>query len=82
MDEPAKAFAEMADRIVRMNPAEFAGAAVIVPRDGEPIIFLLQDPNPKAAQFWSGVASRVEVAAALAQKSEAERELSPFGMRR
>ncbi len=81
MDDPASAFTAMAARLARIDSAEFAGAAVIVPREGEPIVFLLADPTPKPAQFWSGVSSRVEIAAAEARQLE-EAAQSPYGMRR
>ena len=82
MDDPASAFTAMAARLGRIEPEEFAGAAVIVPKDGEPIVFLLADPSPKPAQFWSGVVSRVEIAAAEARHAEEVAANSPFGMRR
>lgn len=81
-DDPASFFAAMAERIARIDAAEFAGAAVIVPKDGDPIVFLLADPSPKAGQFWTGLASRVEIAAAEAQQAETQDQLSPFGRRR
>lgn len=70
----------MAARLARIDAAEFAGAAVIVPKDGEPIVFLLADPTPKAGQFWSGLSSRVEIAAAEARQLE-EAAASPYGGR-
>lgn len=81
MDDPAAAFTAMAARIARIDPAEFAGAAVIVSKDGDPIVFLLTDPTPKPAHFWSGLSARVEVAAAEARQAE-ENTQTPFGMRR
>ncbi len=55
---------------------------MIVPRDGEPIVVLLADPNPKAAQFWSLVVSRVEIGAGEARQAEEADQNSPFRMRR
>ncbi len=80
MDDPGGAFTAMAARLDRIDPAEFAGAAVIVPKDGEPIVVLLADPAPKPAQFWSLVASRVEIAVAEARQAE-EAAASPYGGR-
>ncbi len=82
VDDPARVFTAMAERLGRIDVEEFAGAAVIVPRDGAPIVFLLADPAPKPAQFWSGVVSRVEIAAAEARQAEEAALNGPFGMRR
>ena len=82
MEDPASAFTAMAARLGRIDPEEFAGAAVIVPKDGEPIVVVLADPTPKAAQFWSLVVSRVEIAAAEARQAEEAASNSPFGIRR
>ena len=79
--EPAEAFTAMAARLGRIDMGEFAGAAVIVPKEGDPIVVLLADPSPKPAQFWSLVVSRVEIAAAEARQAE-EAAASPYGMRR
>ncbi len=70
MDDPASAFTAMAARLARIDGVEFAGAAVIVPKDGEPIVVLLADPAPKPAQFWALVSSRVEIAATEARQAE------------
>ena len=80
MDNPAQPFADMAARIGSVAAGEFAGAAVVVPREGDPIVVLLSDPKPKAAQFWSLVLSRVEIGAAEAK--DAETSQGPYGMRR
>lgn len=81
MDDPAKPFTDMASRIGAVTEGEFAGAAVVVPRDGNPIIFMLTDPDPKPAQFWAGLQSRVEIGAAEAKDAE-QATSSPYGMRR
>ncbi len=78
--DAAQPFADMAARIERIEPTEFAGAVVVVPPSGEPIAFLVTDPTPHLAQFWSSVASRIEVAAAEAREREIAQ--APFGMRR
>ena len=71
MIEQAKPFADMAARLERIEPAEFAGAVVVVPPgDGEPIVFLTTDPAAVPAQFWSSLSSRVETAAVRAQAAE------------
>ncbi len=74
-------FAQMAARIERIDEKEFAGAVVVVPPTGEPIAFLVSDPDPNLAQFWSSVASRVEVAAAEARENEV-RQAQGFAIRR
>jgi hypothetical protein len=53
-------FEEMAERIRKIDPEEFAGAVVIVPHEGEPIAFLTIDPQPTLMQFWAMVKTRVE----------------------
>ena len=80
-DDPARHFEEMAKRVRAIDVSEFAGAVVIVPSSGEPITFLLTDPTPKLPHFWSGLASRVEIAAAEAQRNE-EAANSQYGGRR
>lgn len=80
MTDPAKHFADMASRIERVEAGEFAGAVVVVPPgDGQPISFMLTDPSPNVAQFWSSVLSRVQIAGAEAQDDDTNR--SPFGRR-
>lgn len=73
-------FLDMAARIDRMGDVEFAGAVVVMPPDGKPITFLLTDPEPSVAQFWSSVISRVEIAAAEAK--DAQTHVGGYGMRR
>lgn len=80
-NDPAAVFNAMVARLERIDPKEFAGAAVIVPRDGEPIVVLLSDPSPKAAQFWSLVISRVEIGAAEAKDAE-QAQIGPYGRMR
>jgi hypothetical protein len=81
MAAPAEHFSAMAQRIGKIDPSEFAGAVVIVPPgDGPVIAFLEQDPSPLAAQFWTNVRNRVEIAGTQAQMSEAQQQ--PWGARR
>jgi hypothetical protein len=77
----AKPFTEMADRILKIDPAEFAGAIVVVPPgDGEPIAFLTTDPKPNLMQFWATVKSRVEVSTSEAMAAVTQQD--PWGGRR
>lgn len=63
---PAELFRAMAERIERNDPAEFAGAILIVPppnRDGredEPIEVLFVDPSRDVAMFWGTLRTKVE----------------------
>jgi hypothetical protein len=78
----AKPFTEMADRILKIDPAEFAGAIVVVPPgDGEPIAFLTTDPKPDIMQFWATVKSRIEVRGTEAMQAAANQQ-DPWGGRR
>lgn len=79
MADPAEVFTAMAERLAKIDASEFAGAAVIVAKDGMPIEFLLVDPTPSAPQFWSGVQTRVEIGAAKARDAEVDAASSPFG---
>jgi hypothetical protein len=74
MTEPSAPFTDMAARIARIDLAEFAGAIVVVPPDGEPIAFLTTDPKPDMMQFWSTVKSRVEVRATEAMQQAANQQ--------
>jgi hypothetical protein len=61
MTEPAQFFRDMAARIEKVEKAEFAGAAVVVPPGGgEAITFLLTDPQQHILQFFTTIKSRVE----------------------
>jgi hypothetical protein len=66
---PADVFRAMAARIDRNDPAEFAGAILIVPppssdgRGGDPIEILLIDPHRDLANFWSTVKSKAQIGA-------------------
>lgn len=79
MEDFTKAFTEMAERIARMNPEEFAGALVFVPPEGDPLAILLaESPKPNLVQFWHIAETRVQI-----RKNEALAEASapptPFG---
>jgi hypothetical protein len=68
-DDPAQLFEDMANRIRRNDPGEFAGCMLIVPpssqdgRTGEPIELLLIDPKRDAVNFWSTAKSKTAIAA-------------------
>lgn len=69
MSEPAQHFSDMAARIQRADPQEFAGAIVIVPPEGDPIAILISEaPHPDLPQFWSIAKTRVEIRLAEAQQ--------------
>jgi hypothetical protein len=73
-DDPARHFADMAARIAKIDMAEFAGAVVIVPPDGEPVAFLTTEtPAADIVQFWATAKTRVEIrlASAMDQASGA-----------
>jgi hypothetical protein len=78
LDSPAAAFRAMAERIGRNEPAEFGGAALIMPPGGgEAITILLIDPKRDVASFWGAVQGKVAIAVAEMQ----EAQNSPFGRR-
>ncbi len=81
MSDHADQFTAMADRLGKIDPAEFAGAVVVVPPEGDPISFLLTDPKPNAMQFWSGLQSRVELAAAEALQAQQTPQQPGWGRR-
>ena len=66
---PADLFREMAARIERNAPEEFAGAIMLVPppsndgRNGAPVEILLIDPNQDPRHFWATAKSESEIAA-------------------
>lgn len=69
-EEPNKfgaAFKEMQSRIERNDSAEFAGALLIVPPEGEPIAVLMSDPKKDVEAFWAMVNGKVAVATAELQ---------------
>lgn len=77
-------FEEMAARIAKIDPAEFAGAIVVLPPGGEdPIAFLTTDPRPDVVQFWASAQSRITVKATEAmQDAEQKRQQTQvFGRR-
>ena len=80
MSDHDKPFRDMADRIERGDPAEFAGAVVVVPPSGEPIAFMLTDPKPSLAQFWTGLQGRIDGAAAEAKS--AQEQPGPYSFQR
>ena len=80
-DDPAKVFADMAARIARIEPTEFAGAVVIVPPDGDPVSFLTTEvPAPDIVQFWATAKTRVEIR--LANAMEIAQAAQPWQGRR
>jgi hypothetical protein len=72
-------FTEMAARIEHNQPAEFAGAAVIVPPagGGEPIEILILDKSADSAvQFWATIMARgKQVLEAVDQERDRARQL-------
>lgn len=74
MSEKSDPFYEMSRRVEAVAPSEFAGAVVIVPPTGDVIAFMMTDPNPSLAQFWSGLEGRVQVAANAAQDAEKQQQ--------
>jgi len=57
-------FRKMADRIDHNKDAGFGGACVFIPPQGmgEPIEILILDTGSEAAQFYSTVATRLQIA--------------------
>ena len=74
-------FFEMVERIQRNKPEEFGGAVVLMPPAGDPITFLLNDPNKSEAQFWSLASAKVEIAKNEAIDSKANPGGFPRPMR-
>lgn len=69
--DKAQLFVDMADRIGRNPSADFGGAFLIVPPEGDHISTLILDSDRNLSQFWSLVKARAELA--LAQIQELER---------
>lgn len=81
---PDTVFTEMAERIKRNSPSEFAGAYVIVSPSGDIIISsAMFDPAPNPVAFWGAVKTRVEIAASEFLDAEARKEQNRqiFGQR-
>lgn len=81
MADPAAAFTAMAERIAKIDPKDFGGAVVIVPPGGgeASVEFVLSDPAPVLAQFYTTAQSRLELAAA--QAKDAEIQAAPWTRR-
>lgn len=60
----AEPFIEMAARIEKNDPKEFAGAILIVPPSGTPIAVMMTDPSQDLDAFWSIAVSRAQIAQA------------------
>ena len=59
----ATPFREMADRIERNLPAEFAGAILIVPPEGgKPIEVMIADPTKDPEAFWAMAGAKIQIA--------------------
>lgn len=58
--DPAKPFADMAERINR-NPGEFGGALVMVLPDGQLLTPAVFTPKPDLVAFFALVKSHIEV---------------------
>lgn len=60
---PADLFRQMAERIERNAPTEFAGAVLLIPPGNEtPIEILLVNPRPDMEHFWSTCEAQVKAA--------------------
>ena len=57
-------FVQMAARIERNDPKEFAGSILIVPPEGEPIAVLMTDPTKDLEAFWSMASGKIAAATA------------------
>lgn len=80
MKSPADSFRDMTARIERNDPAEFAGALLLVPPDGgAPLEILLVKQTHDLALFWSTVAAAVTIAAR--EFEERSRSNDPFSRR-
>lgn len=65
MTEPNKfaaPFREMAERIERNLPEEFAGAILIVPPTGDPIAVMIADPKKDMEAFWGVAMAKIQIA--------------------
>lgn len=74
-------FREMAERIERNPEAEFAGAIVVVPPEGDPITIMLNDPKPDLEAFWGVAAGKIQVATQEFQQKHGQNQAG-FGNRR
>lgn len=72
-------FADMAMRIDMNAEADFAGAFVVVPPEGEAITLLVLDNRKNAAVFWGLLKSHAEIA--LREIDMAQRESQGWGRR-
>lgn len=72
-------FRKMADRIDHNKDAGFGGACVFIPPQGmgEPIEILILDTASDAAQFYSAVATRLEISLNKLK----DQNQSPYGRR-
>lgn len=70
--QAAALFRDMAERIERIEEAEFAGAFMVVPPNdgGDPIDGVFSSKAPKPATFWSAVGGEVEVAVAVLRQGQ------------
>lgn len=76
---PASVFRGMADRIERNDIAEFAGAFLVVLRDGTQISGLLVDPDDNPAMLLSNAMMKIDME--LKAMEAAESRNSQFGRR-
>jgi len=77
----AQRFDAMSERIKHNELAPFGGACVIVPPEngGEPIELLMLDASADPAQFWSTIATRLQIV--LKNLEDSRRTGQAFGMR-
>lgn len=57
-------FRDMADRIERNKPEDFAGAILIVPPTGDAIAVMIADPTKDLEAFWAVAQSKIQIATA------------------
>ena len=80
-NDPAKRFADMAQRITD-NAHHSSGGAVVIapPAGGDPIEILMLDPHADLAMFWSTIMSKIQIQ--LGQAEAEKRRQSGFGQGR
>lgn len=77
--KPEDAFTEMAARISRNDPKEFAGAFMIVSPDGTVLSHSFFNPVGDAPSFWGFVSAAVQTASTEAiQKAEGQMGMTGY----
>lgn len=70
----AAPFSDMAARIDHNSRADFAGAFVIVPPNGEAVTVLSLDAQQDASAFWAMVKTRIDIMWKTLQQQEQQRQ--------